>query len=205
MTFGWLLTLRTVLVPGTKLGTSAIGFDFGFFRFSRREIAAKSKRNATSKPIAALTGSAFVVQVVGIEIIKRSKLKSNVPIEPKIKASTRCHRHRRIVNRGICASRLQAEKSRPILANQGVSEVGDSAGTIANRITRPNHVREVAAGDTGNVSAIAQSVAAEVSFNRDVMEESDRCRKLPSVERELFIRSQTTRWLIEMEVGIAAE
>ena len=87
----------------------------GRLGLTRREIAAKSKRDSAGDSEVALIGSAVVLQVTGEYVIGRPQLDSDVAKEPIINARTSACRQRRIGQRNP-----GGVDCRPVLTNQAV-------------------------------------------------------------------------------------
>lgn len=182
-----------------------LGLNFGFlggFGLFVRKLAAKAKRDSTRGSEASLAGSAVIGQVIGVHVIDRAKLQSDVTKEPEVAAAARSIRHRCIRDG---AEGRGAQKVGLISANQRVSKIGKPLRAITQREPRAKHVGDVLARDTAGSGAIVHLVAADVSLDSEMMKLARGDRKIPAVQLQLLIGRQTAGRLIKCQVRVAAK
>jgi hypothetical protein len=78
-------------------------------------------------------------------------------------------------------------------------------GATAKRVTRPKHVREIAAAHTGNATAIVDRMVAEVCLNRKMMEQSDGAGESEAIQRQILMGRDRAQRLVKPDVRVAAE
>ena len=140
-----------------------------------RKFSAKSKSDSARGAEAALAGNGVAVQVMGIYIIDRPQLNSDVTKEPIIKATAAGERHR-----GIGDGKSGLWKIHPVSPNQTVYKARDPAGAIPYSKAGSKHVGKIAAVH-GTTAAIAQAVVAEVCLGGKMMKQADRGGEFPAL------------------------
>src|SRR5208337_1123387 len=191
------------LMPRTYPGAMRFGLSLGFLGglgLRWREITAKAKSDSTSSAESAFTGSAAVVQMIGIDVIERSRLNSDMTKEPIINSTTPTERHGSI-RQG--SRRRVAKKIRPVLAKEAVCKHRDPAGAISVRVAWPKHVGNIVAGRACSTRAIAKGVAADVGLNREMVEPADSHGKIPSIQLQLLGGRLRAEGLVIAKVGVA--
>ena len=141
LTFSRLGLGRLRLMPRAQPGAMRFGlglgrgFGFGLLRrlwLGGRQLTTKSKIDTNGYAVAVLAGTVLVPQVIGINEIRRPKLKADPAKHPILKANAAGDSDRSIGKR----SRVEIHNRQPVLTDQCVQKNVNFAGMIREGITR---------------------------------------------------------------------